>query len=60
MNFDISPNSQHNGHESKYSKLKKLYKYNQSGQLRYVVKYKVRKMAKSLLKYHNVVIVQCG
>ena len=26
--------------------------YNQSGQLRYVVKYKVRKMAKSLLKHH--------
>ena len=27
-------------------------KYNQSGQLRYVVKYKVKKMAKSLLKHH--------
>ena len=26
--------------------------YNQSGQLRYVVKYKVRKMAKCLLKHH--------
>ena len=29
--------------ESKYSKLTKLKKYMQSGQLRYVVKYKVKK-----------------
>ena len=35
---------------SRLSKLKE--QYNQSGQLRDVVKYKGRKMAKSLLKYH--------
>ena len=38
--------------ESKYSKLKRHYKYNQSGQLRCVVKYKGRKMAKSRLKLY--------
>ena len=29
---------------------------NQSGQLRYVVKYNVRKMAKSLLKHHSLLL----
>ena len=38
--------------ESKYSKLKNLKRYNQSGQVKYVVKYKVRKMVKCLLKHH--------
>ena len=36
----------------KCSKVKNQEKYNRSGQLRYVVKYKVRNMAKSLLRYH--------
>ena len=31
---------------------KKQKKFNLSGQLRYAAKYKVRKMAKSLLKHH--------
>ena len=35
----------------KIIKLKKLLKYNQSGQLSYAVKYKVGKMAKGLLKH---------
>ena len=37
--------------KSKHSKLKKHEKYNHSGQLRYVVKYKVRKMGKSLFEH---------
>ena len=34
----------------KLSKLKKHWKYNQSGQLRYVVKYKVKKNSKKSVK----------
>ena len=45
-------NRQHRSNVSKYSKLKKIKKYYQSGQLRYVVKCKVIKMAQSRLKHH--------
>ena len=58
-NFAVSGfkghNRQHSGkmsHNIQYWK-KKLEKHNQLGQLRYVVKYKVRTMAKSFLKHHR-------
>ena len=45
-------NTQHCGHTVKGLQTEKTMEYNQSGQLRYVVKYKVRKIAKSMLKHH--------
>ena len=43
----------YSGHTGQFFfKLKKTIEIQQSGQLRYVVKYKVRIMAKSLLKHH--------